>query len=101
MAFLKFTLIFLFLPSLGCFGHELEGIEFPTKKTESFNVTINPGFDFSLGFAICFRAMFYFLNPSTILNCPGTFTVELREYLPGRGVVQVIIQSRQGKVKLS
>jgi hypothetical protein len=93
--------ILLFLTSFVCFGHELEGIEFPTKKTESFNVTINPGFDFSLGFAICFRAMFYFLNPSTILNCPGTFTVELREYLPGRGVVQVIIQSRQGKVKLS
>ncbi len=96
--YLELTLIILFLTSLGCFCYEFEGIEYLTKRAESFNVTVTPGFDFSLGFAICLRVMFYFLNPSIILNCPGTFTVELREYLPGRGVVQVLIQSRPGKV---
>jgi hypothetical protein len=100
MTYLKFTFIFMFLTSLGCFCHDLEGIEFLTKKAESFNVTVNPGFDFSLGFAICLRVMFYLLNPSIILNCPGTFTVELREYLPGRGVVQVLIMARPGKAKI-
>ena len=47
---MKFILIFLFLTSVaGCFGYELEGIEFLSKKADSFNVTIKPGFDFSWG----------------------------------------------------
>ncbi len=87
---MKFILIFLFLTSVaGCFGYELEGIEFLTKKADSFNVTVKPGFDFSSGLTLCMRVMFYFLNPSIILYCPGTITLELKEYLPGRGVVQV------------
>jgi hypothetical protein len=86
---MKFILIFLFLTSAHCFGCELEGIEFLTKKAESFNVTVKPGFDFSSGFTLCLRVMFYLLNPSIILHCPGTITLELKEYLPGRGVVQV------------
>jgi hypothetical protein len=40
------------------------------------------------------RSFFYFLNPSIILNCPGTITVELSDYLPGRGIVQVVIKVR-------
>ena len=93
MKLIKLALICLSLRHFECFGYELEGIEFASKKVDSFNVTVNPGFDFSSGFAFCLRVMFYFLNPSTILNCPGTLTLELRAYQPGRGVIQVLNHS--------
>jgi hypothetical protein len=61
----------LLLSLIGCtFGFELEGIEFPTKKSESFNITIRQGlFNFNSGFTICVRFI-----EAYILNIQGEST---------------------------
>jgi hypothetical protein len=88
----KFVFIGLFLAAIAikCWGHDIEVIEFLSKKSGGVNITANQGLDLSEGFTTCFRVMFYFLNSNFVFNSTDTLSLQITEYLPGRGVVVVI-----------
>jgi hypothetical protein len=90
MNFFKLAFIFLALATIGCWSYELEAVEILSKKSDGANITTVQGLDFSAGFTACFRVMFYFLNSNFVFNSPGTLIFQIKEYLPARGMVQVI-----------
>jgi len=80
---------FLFFAS-GIHSQELQGFEFQTNNVSSgVIISMEPGIDFSKGFTVCVRVLFYVLNNNTIVSNKNTFNIRFYDYKIAQGYFEV------------
>jgi hypothetical protein len=81
-------LAFIMLIS-GISGNSLQGIEFTSRASTGVIISVEQGFDFSGGFTTCLRAMFTFIDWTSLFDSPESVEFELDHYWRETGIVRV------------